>query len=65
MGSIQSKLVASLQYYAPYNSGNNGGVWNIVGGGKKGYIFQPEGIDYVCLGAKGARKDLLLGILFF
>lgn len=54
-GSIQSKLVALLQYYAGYNSGDNGGIWNI-GKGEKEYILQPEGIDYVCLGMKGARS---------
>lgn len=31
------------------------GVSGTLGRGEKEYILQPEGIDYVCLGMKGAR----------
>lgn len=58
-GSIQSKLVGLLQYYAGYHSRNNKAIWKIWGACRKDYILKPEGIDYLCLGRKGARTYYL------
>lgn len=62
--SIHSWLLLSLQYYAVYNSGNNGCVWKIVGGlQERSY---PQIWRYwVCLSGNERNKKLTLETSFF